>query len=418
MRILHIITQKPYATGSGVYLSGIIAQLGKRHQQYLICGLNDEEEKDLPTSNIPLIIDPVIFERAMLNFPVPGMSDVMPYRNSRYGQLTMQQADQLMVAFLDKVKLAVTSFQPDVILCQHLYLVTATLTLKLRSQGIVGADVPILGICHGSEIRQFKTTDRWRDLIRSGIGQLDGIISTHQEQAAEIVQLFGVSPHRIRILGSGFNQEIFKLNPRMSKLDPPLKIVFTGKLSNAKGVPELLKACDLLAKDHLIHLTLIGSGADPLEFEAIKAAAGNKPYPVVLTGQLNQTDISRIYQQSHLFILPSYYEGMPLVVPEALACGMGVVVTDLPGFSTWLGPFIDRVGLIEPPEMIDLNEPSEVSRQKFIGDIAKTAEELLGRMDNTKVPDLSAMTWQGLSLRIEEFMKDLKTNQRDDLSLV
>ena len=107
-----------------------------------------------------------------------------------------------------------------------------------------------------------------------------------------------------------------------------------------------------------------------------------------------------------------------MVVPEALACGMGVVVTDLPGFSTWLGPFIDRVGLIEPPEMIDLNEPSEVSRQKFIGDIAKTAEELLGRMDNTKVPDLSAMTWQGLSLRIEEFMKDLKTNQRDDLSLV
>lgn len=40
MRILHIITQKPFATGSGVYLTGIMTALGQRHDQYLICGLN------------------------------------------------------------------------------------------------------------------------------------------------------------------------------------------------------------------------------------------------------------------------------------------------------------------------------------------------------------------------------------------
>lgn len=408
MRILHIITQKPFATGSGVYLSGIMAQFEKSHEQALICGLNAEHESGLPIETATLTVDPVIFERPGLNFPVPGMSDVMPYRSTRYGDLTDVQTEELIEAFLKKVRKAVKSFQPDVIICHHLYLLTARLTLELKAAAGVNGPVPVIGICHGSELRQFKNTAKWHEVIKAGVSRLDRIISTHVEQAEEIMDLYGVAPEKIRILGSGFNADIFKPDPLAVKPDKPVRIVFTGKLAGAKGVPELLQACDILSESNPIHLTLIGSGADPVEFQAIKQAAAAKTYPVELTGQLEQSEIARIFQRSHLFILPSYYEGMPLVVAEALACGMSVAVTDLPGFAGWLAPFRTKVRLIPRPDMATLDRPTEAGRRKFILDIAQAAQGLIDCPDSSTPADLSAMTWQGLSIKLEQVISEIR----------
>lgn len=44
-----------------------------------------------------------------------------------------------------------------------------------------------------------------------------------------------------------------------------------------------------------------------------------------------QTEMARIYQQSHIVVLPSYAEGMPKVVMEAAACGRAAITTDAPG---------------------------------------------------------------------------------------
>lgn len=407
MRILHIITQKPFATGSGVYLSGIMAELGKHHEQYLICGLNEEAEPGLPIQNETKIVDPVLFNRAPLSFPVPGMSDVMPYRSTQYQKMTEPEAGLLINAFLEKAEAAVQRFQPDVIICQHLYLITAELTLKLKGDPRT-KNIPVIGICHGSDLRQFNNTERWRDEIRAGIRRLDRVIATHSEQALTIRSLYGVSPDRLRILGSGFDQHIFRMDHSVQKAADPFTIVYTGKLSRAKGVPELLDACDILAGQLPIHLTLIGSGGDPGEFQAIRDAAAGKSYQVELPGQLGQSEIARIYQRSHLFVLPSYYEGMPLVVPEALACGLSVAVTDLPGFTSWLAPFTDRVRLIPRPPMKTLDSPTKAGRQQFILDIAQAAFNLAGRDCSLAEPDMTAMTWQGLTRKIEEVLGELK----------
>ena len=40
--------------------------------------------------------------------------------------------------------------------------------------------------------------------------------------------------------------------------------------------------------------------------------------------------------QSDVFVLPSFYEGLPLVIIEALACGTYVICTDLPGIRNWI----------------------------------------------------------------------------------
>lgn len=401
MNILHVTTQKPYSTGSGVYLSGLLKVFAREDRQHLICGLNRTEDAAWLSEEHGFSLDPVLFQSEALPFAVPGMSDVMPYTSRRYDSLSEREAAALKEAFLKRVEEAVEAFRPDVVLCQHLYLITALTAKIARARGL-----PVAGVCHGSDLRQFQNTDRWREEIRSGIGQLDLILATHAEQAAVIRELFDYPAERIRIMGSGFDSEIFRPDPAVSRADHPIRIVYTGKLAAAKGVPELLSATDLIAEQQDIHLTLIGGGGDPEEAEAIRQAGAEKPYPVVLTGLIRQAEAAAIYRQSHIFVLPSYYEGMPLVVPEALATGLKVAVTDLPGFRRWLEPFKANVGFIRPPAMESLDRPTEEARSAFIAAIAEVVLSLIASGPPEPV-DLSDLSWQGLAGRIRRVLKEL-----------
>ena len=410
MRILHVITQKPFATGSGVYLTGIVEAMGKNHEQHIICGLNQGDEMVLPDTNHSLTWDSVIFNSAELPFPVPGMSDVMPYQSTLYSEISDYDAQKMLKAFLIKLKDAIDSFQPDLIILEHLYLLTAEATRWIRSQEDKVAKIPLMGICHGSELRQFGNTQRWHQEIREGIGLLDRVVSTHGEQAKQIHAVYQIPRGLIRVLGSGFDDTLFNLKEGQEEqpMPPnPLQLVYTGKLAKAKGVPELLNACDQVAKQHSIHLTLIGGGADPRETAEIETLAAKKTYPVKLTGLLQQRDIVKIYRKSHIFILPSYYEGMPLVVPEALACGMSVAVTNLPGFSDWLKPFASRVNLIKRPNMQSMDEPTEAGQLEFTDSIAQSILSLTKGLGRSPMPDLSNLTWRGLADRLLSSVDEL-----------
>lgn len=403
MRILHITTQKPYSTGSGIYVSGMLKELEKDHAQYLICGLNLNEDQSYLESWHSFKLDPVLFQSETLPFAIPGMSDVMPYTSRRYDSLTDREARRLKIAFQEKIQKAMEEFQPDAVLSHHLYLITALAAETVKEK----ADIPVVGVCHGSDLRQFRMTDRWRYEIQSGLGKLDAIISTHPEQAEVISDLHPNFADRIHILGSGFDDEIFKADPCVTKESSPLRIVYTGKLARAKGVLELLSAVAVVSKVQDVSLTLIGGGGDPKETEEIQLKAEGEAYPVVITGQISQKQAAEIYHRSHLFILPSYYEGMPLVVPEALAAGMKVAVTDLPGFDAWLEPFSEWVRLIPRPEMISLDEPTEEGRRQFIQDIAEGILELWDAAPS-KQADLSLLSWKGLAERTIKVLDGLQ----------
>lgn len=106
------------------------------------------------------------------------------------------------------------------------------------------------GICHGSDLRQFKKNPLARDYIREQIRNLDTIWCLHQEQKQEILCLFQCSPEKVKILGTGYNSQIFKKtaekapkkeelpknSPVLSSDSGPIRLIFAGKLSEKKGV--------------------------------------------------------------------------------------------------------------------------------------------------------------------------------------
>jgi glycosyltransferase involved in cell wall biosynthesis len=92
---------------------------------------------------------------------------------------------------------------------------------------------------------------------------------------------------------------------------------------------ELIEAMQMLRKTRpQAELVLVGDGPLQAEFSAIAAVATNG---VRLTGALSAPNVAQWMSASNLVTLPSYSEGHPNVLVEALACGRPVVATPVGG---------------------------------------------------------------------------------------
>ena len=114
---------------------------------------------------------------------------------------------------------------------------------------------------------------------------------------------------------------------------------------------------------------LVG-GHDPAsqDYRRIAAKVGAATaWPVRMAGRVPTEELVRIYRSSDVFVLPSFYEGLPLVGIEALACGDKVVMTALPGVREGMGDVLpgNPIHWVEPPAMLDVDTPDPGSLPAF-----------------------------------------------------
>ena len=123
MRILSVTAQKPCSTGSGVYLTEVVKALAKEgHTQNVLAGIARGEQMDMPDG---VKTYPVYFESEGLPYPVVGMSDEMPYISTKYKDMTEEMTVQFRNAFLAVLDEVIEREDPELILCHHLYYLTA-----------------------------------------------------------------------------------------------------------------------------------------------------------------------------------------------------------------------------------------------------------------------------------------------------
>ncbi|MEO6186940.1 MAG: glycosyltransferase family 4 protein [Steroidobacteraceae bacterium] len=109
--------------------------------------------------------------------------------------------------------------------------------------------------------------------------------------------------------------------------------LYVGRLAAEKGLPVLLEAATALAAQGLdFELTLVGDGPDRQALERQIAQAGLSAR-IHFAGYADQEGVLRYLQQSDAFILPSFAEGVPVSLMEAMACGVPVVATRVAGVS-------------------------------------------------------------------------------------
>ena len=157
-----------------------------------------------------------------------------------------------------------------------------------------------------------------------------------------------------QVIYKGVDQHLFKKRDCKDTLAEKMGfdargpiVVFVGRIEKDKGVRELFEAfCRL--KPHFAGLTLIivgdGSYRGQIQLKVIEAGVSGS---VVVTGRVLQEDVADYLAIAHIFVLPSYEEGMPNALLEAMASGLPCIATQVGGNPEAVQDGIN--GILIPP---------------------------------------------------------------------
>lgn len=152
-----------------------------------------------------------------------------------------------------------------------------------------------------------------------------------------------------------------------------LQLLFVGGLDRAhyfKGIPVLLEALAGLDQERW-RLDIVGDGDQRPKYEAQSARLGINN-SVHFRGRLDDLELVRAYQNADLFVLPSInsHEAFGIVLTEALACGVPVIASDLPGVRSVFHNFQEGL-LVGPGDAADLRK-----KLQFIFDNEEARREM------------------------------------------
>ncbi len=371
MKILNIISQYPGKTGSGTYLRAMIDEARKSGYKQGLLGAVQPELTYI-NSNLEYL-DLVEFNTEKLPFPIIGMSDKMPYESSVFSQISDEHLEMWEKEFKNKLLKAIENFNPDIIICHHLWLASAIVC----EQEI---DAKIFAVCHGTDIRQFQKIHFFRNRLIESFKHIDGVFALTKEQKDEIIDLYKIDKDLIHTVGSGYDERFF-YPPKTKEKSKPIKLVYAGKLSYAKGLIPLIEAYAKLSEEYNLELSMAGSGKGEERDEIV---ALGKSLGINFLGPLAQKILGNVFRESHIFILPSYYEGLSLVTLEALASGLLCVVSDVGGIKGFLGDKVNESGVIEYvtlPQMKNVDEPLDSDYNLYVNNLERAIKKQIKRTE-------------------------------------
>lgn len=404
MKILHIISQTPDFTGSGKYLREVVRQSALNgHENFLVAGIQGE----FPMPDGLLSEDAcrwVEFAGKDIAWPIPGMSDVMPYPSRRFSSLSPADLRRYRSAFKEKIRQALDLFRPDILHTHHLWVVSAL----ARS---MAPHLPMVATCHGTCLRQHHLCPDLGRSIQSELSGIDHVIALSSEQKNDIQDSLGIHPDRISVISGGYNQDCFFYAPRT--FHGVVELLYAGKLSSFKGVPWLLRSLDRI-RDLPFRLHMAGSSTGR-ELENCLVLARNLGSKVVYHGPLSHPALGDLMRQCHVFVLPSFFEGLPLVLMEALACGCRIITTALPGVREILGRDLgDMVSFIDLPPLKTIDTPHEKDLPFLEATLSQTLGQAINTVEKGMEPDLEQIqravapyTWEVLFKRMEAVYRRL-----------
>lgn len=393
-RVLHVLSQRPGLTGSGVALNAIThAAQDRGWIQAAVVGTPVDD----PTPAVgPLAVSdihPLLFPTGDRQFALPGMSDVMPYPSSVFSTLVDEQIEAYCAGWREHIANVINHFAPDVIHSHHVWLLSSMLK-------DVAPDIPVVTHCHATGLRQLELCPHLAERVRRNCLRNDHFVVLHAGHAESLATQLNIDKSRISIVGSGFAPDVFHANGRAS--DCGHTVAYAGKLSRSKGVPWLLDAIDLL-RQRLpdVRLHVAGSGSGP-EADSIRDRMQGMP-SVTYHGMLDQSGLADLLRASTAFVLPSFYEGLPLVLVEAAACGCRLVSTELPGVVNQLaGPLGSRLECVPLPIMKTIDEPEEADMPQFVEQLTQSLERVVTQTHmETNLDSLRDLTWAGVVDQIE-----------------
>ena len=162
-----------------------------------------------------------------------------------------------------------------------------------------------------------------RRLERQAFRAADAVIVAAEAHRDAIIDRYHLEASRVHVIPNYVDPAVFRPMPEVTR--EPGRVTFIGRLDEGKNVTALLDAVEGLPD---VRLTIIGEG--PLR-EQLQAAASRLGVSATFLGTRPHAELPVLLNRSSAFVLPSHYEGHPKALVEAMACGVPVIGTRVPG---------------------------------------------------------------------------------------
>lgn len=245
----------------------------------------------------------------------------------------------------------------DVVLGAWLYPDACAAALLARMLGL-----PYAVKAHGTDV---NVVARWRSvrpLVGSALRSAACAIGVSRPMVEALVAL-GAPKERAVLVRNGVDRALFRPADRRAarhELGLPAHgriVTFVGHVSREKGIHELLHAFEALGGDgsEPVHLVIVGDGPERAAVEQAAARRDRERAPadlreergrIIAVGARPLSAVARHLAATDLLALPSWAEGTPNVVLEALAAARPVVATRVGGIPDVVTP--GRTGLLVP----------------------------------------------------------------------
>jgi len=171
------------------------------------------------------------------------------------------------------------------------------------------------------------------EIEKYGMENADLIIAVSNFTKNKIIDHYGISPDKIRVVHNSVEFENYSLE-KIHKLKEHNKIVlFLGRLTIQKGPDYFLYAAKkILEKNHNVIFIIAGNG-DMEKFLIQKAAELGISDRVLFTGFLRGEDIFKAYQMADVYVMPSVSEPFGITPLESIAHGTPVIISKQSGVS-------------------------------------------------------------------------------------
>ncbi len=401
-KVLHLLSQRPGRTGSGVTLDALARYATRRGwEQRAVVGVPADDPRpavaELPAGQVL----PLPFGEPPLAFPVPGMSDVMPYPSTVFSQMSAARLAAYRRAWRAHLEAVVRRFRPDIVHSHHVWIASSLVK-------DVAPDTPVVTHCHATGLRQMTLCPHLASEVRAGCRRNDRFVVLHHGHAEQLADVLELPPRRIHGVGAGFMSRFFHAAGRAPAAG---RLLYVGKLSAAKGLPWLLDAVERLRPLlPSLEMHVAGSGSGPAADGLTRRMRAMAP-AVVLHGALSQPRLGELMRTSAVCVLPSFYEGLPLVLVEAAACGCRLVATRLPGVVEQLAPALGAVlELVPLPRLSGPDTPVVEDLPAFVDALTAALAAAFAKpppSPESLATVLGTFTWRSVFARVEAVWNEL-----------
>ena len=169
--------------------------------------------------------------------------------------------------------------------------------------------------------------------VQRGCDSADKIIAISEHTKKDLIDYYQIEPQKIEVLYQAvadlFYQETDRTFKEADKLDLPREYILSvGSFQARKNQMRILQAWQLLPADLQIPLVFVGKGKTYQQ--DLEQYAHKHQIPVHFLTTVNQlSTLKKIYQNAHLFLYPSLYEGFGLPVVEAQLCKVPVITSNV-----------------------------------------------------------------------------------------